>query len=126
MKSHVEKGAHIIDLMTEDFGIDRVPHAGILRNVVAYHHEAWDGSGYPMGLKGEEIPLEARITSVADVFDALTSKRPYKDAWTNQQALDFLAEQSGKKFYSPCVDALTSNLGLIEVIQQQFAEALFD
>jgi len=126
MKGHVDKGAHIIDLMTEDFGIGRVPHVGILRNVVSFHHEAWDGSGYPQGLKGEEIPLEARITSVADVFDALTSKRPYKEAWSNEQALDFLSQMSGVKFYPPCVDVMLNNQGLIKAIQSQFAESLFD
>lgn len=126
MKTHVEKGANIIDLMTEDFGIVRIPHASILRNVVAHHHEAWDGSGYPQGLKGEQIPLEARITSVADVFDALTSKRPYKEAWSNQQALDFLIEMRGVKFYPPCVDAMVDNVGLIETIQAQFSETAFD
>jgi len=126
MKSHVEKGAHIIDLMTEDFGMAQMPHVGILRNVVAYHHEAWDGSGYPHGLKGEAIPLEARITSVADVFDALTSKRPYKEAWSNEQALAHLAEMSGGKFYAPCVDALLNNQGLVTAIQAQFVESLYD
>jgi len=126
MKTHVEKGAHIIDLMTEDFGIGRIPHARILRNVVAHHHEAWDGSGYPAGLKGEAIPLEARITSVADVFDALTSTRPYKDAWSNEQALDYLVEMRGVKFYPPCVDAMTDNPDRIRQIQAQFAETPFD
>ncbi|MBV5336183.1 HD domain-containing protein, partial [bacterium] len=81
MKSHVPKGVEIIDVMQRDIGLAGLPFAGLLRNVVGGHHEALDGSGYPLGLKGDEIPLEARITAAADVFDALTSRRPYKEAW---------------------------------------------
>lgn len=62
------------------------------------HHEKWDGSGYPRGLKGEEIPLAARLFAVADVWDALTSNRPYRPAWTDEQALDYIREQSGRHF----------------------------
>lgn len=62
------------------------------------HHEKWDGSGYPRKLKGEEIPLAARIFAVTDVWDALTSDRPYRPAWTENQALDYIRRQSGKQF----------------------------
>ncbi|MCX7796546.1 MAG: GAF domain-containing protein [bacterium] len=62
------------------------------------HHERWDGSGYPRGLKGEEIPLSARIFAVADVFDALTSNRPYRKAWKREEAISYIKEQSGKQF----------------------------
>jgi PAS domain S-box-containing protein len=62
------------------------------------HHEKWDGTGYPRGLKGEEIPLPARIFAIADVWDALTSDRPYRKAWSDKQALDYILEQSGKHF----------------------------
>lgn len=62
------------------------------------HHEKWDGSGYPRGLKGEQIPLAARIFAVADVFDALTSNRPYRKAWTTEQALQYIKEQAGSHF----------------------------
>ena len=62
------------------------------------HHEKWDGSGYPRGLKGEEIPLSARIFAVVDVWDAITSDRRYRPAWTKEKALDYLREQSGKHF----------------------------
>lgn len=70
------------------------------------HHERYDGSGYPDGLRGEEIPLVARIVTVADVFDALISPRPYKRAWTMDEAIGYLREQSGKLFDPKCVDAL--------------------
>jgi putative two-component system response regulator len=62
------------------------------------HHEKWDGSGYPRGLKGEEIPLAARAFAVVDVWDALTSDRPYRNAWSRQAAVDYIREQSGTLF----------------------------
>ncbi|MCS7011316.1 MAG: GAF domain-containing protein, partial [Anaerolineales bacterium] len=62
------------------------------------HHEKWDGTGYPRGLKGEEIPLAARLFAVADVYDALTSNRPYRDAWSRQRVLQYLRDQAGKHF----------------------------
>lgn len=74
--------------------------------VALRHHERYDGSGYPDGLKGEEIPLVARIVTVADVLDALISPRPYKHAWSVDEALAYLVEQSGKLFDPKCVDAL--------------------
>ena len=69
------------------------------------HHERWDGSGYPRGLKGEQIPLSARIFAVGDVFDALTSDRPYRNAWSHSKARDYIREQSGKEFDPQVVDA---------------------
>jgi two-component system response regulator RpfG len=74
------------------------------------HHERYDGTGYPDGLKGEEIPLVARIVTVADVFDALVSPRPYKRAWSIEEALAYMKEQSGKLFCPLCVDALMRSL----------------
>jgi len=72
------------------------------------HHEKWDGSGYPRGLKGEQIPLAARIFAVVDVYDALTCDRPYRAAWTKTEALDYLREQSGKHFDPKVVEAFFS------------------
>jgi putative two-component system response regulator len=69
------------------------------------HHERWDGSGYPRGLAGEQIPLLARIAAVADVFDALTSERPYKQAWSPKQAAEHIRQNSGKHFDPACVSA---------------------
>jgi len=68
------------------------------------HHEKWDGTGYPRQLKGEEIPMSARLFAIADVWDALTSDRPYRDAWTEEQALAYIREQSGKHFDPRVVD----------------------
>jgi len=72
------------------------------------HHENWDGSGYPQGLKEEEIPLHARIFSVVETFDALTSDRPFRKAWTRQAATAYLQEQRGKKFDPRIVDVFLS------------------
>lgn len=68
------------------------------------HHEKWDGTGYPRGLKGEDIPLAARLFAIVDVWDALTSKRPYRDAWKKEDALEYIRDQSGKHFDPQIVD----------------------
>jgi HD-GYP domain-containing protein (c-di-GMP phosphodiesterase class II) len=67
-------------------------------NIPAYHHEWWNGQGYPHGLSGEQIPLAARIFAVVDAWDALLSDRPYRKAWTREHAISHLTEQSGKQF----------------------------
>jgi HD-GYP domain-containing protein (c-di-GMP phosphodiesterase class II) len=76
-----------------------------------FHHERWDGSGYPQGLKGEQIPLAARIFAVADVWDALTSNRPYRPAWTREQARDYIREQSGMHFDPQVVELFLKVIG---------------
>ena len=68
------------------------------------HHEKWDGTGYPQGLKGEQIPLAARIFAIVDVWDALTSDRPYRKAWSKPDTLQYIREQSGKHFDPQVVD----------------------
>lgn len=77
------------------------------------HHEKFDGNGYPRGLKGADIPIEARIVAIADVFDALLSKRPYKRAWSLEQTLDLIRGESGGHFDPECVEALLVNLDRI-------------
>jgi HD-GYP domain-containing protein (c-di-GMP phosphodiesterase class II) len=76
--------------------------------VALLHHECWDGSGYPFGLRGQNIPLAARIAAVADVFDALTSRRSYKPAWSTDLALTYIVQRSGTQFDPRCVHALMS------------------
>ena len=85
------------------------------------HHERYDGSGYPDGLAGEAIPLEARIVAVADVFDALISPRPYKEAWSVDAALAYLYAQRGRLFDPRCVDALVRNRTRLEDICQRYS-----
>lgn len=85
------------------------------------HHERFDGSGYPDGLAGEAIPIEARIVAVADVVDALLSARPYKPAWSLDAALDYLREQSGRHFDPRCVAALLRSRGRLEDICARYS-----
>ena len=120
MKTHPEKGREIIDSVLKDFSLGTFGHVDILRNIAEYHHEAIDGSGYPKGLKGEEIPIEARISAVADVFDALTSRRSYKAAWSNEEAFAVLRKMSNSKLDRDCVEALINNVDKILEIQQRF------
>ncbi len=86
------------------------------------HHEKFNGSGYPYGLAREDIPLTARIVAVADVFDALTSSRCYKPAWSDQDALNLLLTESGKHFDPQCVDAFLSQLDRIKEIRASLAD----
>lgn len=122
MRTHVIRGREIIDDVLINFGLEGVQQANILRNIAQYHHERLNGLGYPAGLKGEAIPLEARIVSVADVFDALTSKRPYKEAWSNDAAFDLLGRMAGEELDGECVQALLHCRPEVEQIQQRFAE----
>jgi len=122
MKSHPKDGRELIDSLLENYGLNGIGHVDMLRNIAHYHHEYMDGSGYPEGLIGEDIPIEARIVTVADVFDALTSERPYKKAWNNEAAYEKLKELSGKQFDPQCVEALLANTSEIEEIQRTFIE----
>jgi HD-GYP domain-containing protein (c-di-GMP phosphodiesterase class II) len=107
MKSHVTLGAGMIDTIIADFTLALMPDSKLMRNIVACHHEFMDGSGYPAGLSGDAVPVEARIVTVSDIFDALTSKRPYKAAWSIADAAAELRKMSAAgKLDSVCVDAL--------------------
>ncbi|PWB73849.1 MAG: hypothetical protein C3F07_08950 [Anaerolineales bacterium] len=99
MRMHPEIGARIVE---------RIPFLQECMTVVRYHHERWDGSGYPLRLKGEEIPVQARIFAVADVFDALTSKRSYRKKSSPEEALRYLQEQAGVLFDPRIVNALST------------------
>jgi putative two-component system response regulator len=96
MKLHSLEGAQIIDRMIEQTGEVVFLHNAKL--AAEYHHERWDGTGYPHGLKGTEIPLVGRIMAIVDVYDALVSKRPYKEALTNKDAVDIITMNAGKHF----------------------------
>ena len=125
MHSHADLGKRMIDEILADFGLDNIEHADMLRNIAEHHHEAVNGQGYPQGMQGEQIPLEARIVAVADVFDALTSARPYKQAWSNRDAIAELQRLAGEQLDRACVDALVRNLDQVELIQQRFREDYF-
>ena len=97
MKNHTIIGYEALKNAAGDLGSDFFLNMAM--DIILYHHERWDGAGYPYGLKGEEIPLTARIVSIADVYDALTSKRPYKSAFSHEKALDIMQHEEGK--YDP-------------------------
>jgi len=125
MTTHALKGREIIDDLLENFGFENIKHMDMLRNIAEFHHESVNGTGYPSGKSGDEIPLEARIIAVADVFDALTSERPYKEAWSNERAIDLLNDLAGESLDKDCVDALLKNIKKIEDIQKQFIENIY-
>ena len=122
MRSHAVKGREMIDGMINNFGLGNIDHIDILRNIAQYHHEAVNGTGYPEGITREQIPLEARIVAVADVFDALTTRRPYKQAWSNNDAINMLQSMAGQKLDRECVQALIENMDKVLHIQSQFKE----
>ncbi len=124
MNLHVEKGIEIIERIIGHDGMNRLPDSEMLRNIVLCHHERMDGSGYPKGLRGENIPLEARIVAVADVFDALTSNRPYKRIWSREEAFAELAEMERKgQLDADCIHALMKSTGAIEEIRRRNSDA---
>lgn len=125
MKSHTRKGLEIVDSMLKEFGFTRMAYADMLRNIVYYHHEAIDGSGYPEGLRGEAIPVEARITTATDVFDALSSQRPYKPAWPIDRTFEALRALAGHKLDSDCVKVLIRHRDELEAIRTQFSETVY-
>ncbi len=122
MKTHTTKGREMIDNLLSEFGLESIQHIEMMGNITEYHHEAINGSGYPHGLQGDDIPIEARISAVADVFDALTSKRPYKEAWSNTKACDMLRSLAGDQLDADCVNALVSNERKVLEIQRQFQD----
>ena len=122
MKQHVDVGRTIVEQMIDDFGFDEFGNVAILRNIVHHHHEAFDGSGYPDGLQKDAIPVEARIIAVADVFDALTSRRPYKEAQSNEASLAQMEELAGSKLDPRCLKALHRNPAGLAEVQAQFEE----
>lgn len=103
MKTHTTLGAQTLDAAIRQF-----PGAKFLemaRDIALTHHERWSGGGYPNGLRGEEIPLAGRIMAIADVYDALTSKRVYKPAFTHEVAKSMIVQDSGKHFDPSLVEA---------------------
>ncbi|MDL2306925.1 response regulator [Desulfovibrio sp. OttesenSCG-928-C06] len=96
VKLHPEHGARLLDEFIERMGEDSFLNTA--RDIILSHHEKWDGSGYPEGLAGEAIPLSARITAIADVYDALTTVRPYKKAFSHEQSMKIIQESSGQHF----------------------------
>ncbi len=123
MQTHVTKGEQIMQKVIGDFSLEHLPDSKIMQDIVACHHEFMDGSGYPRGLQGESIPVAARIVTVADIFDALTSLRPYKKPWTVAAALTELRSmvQQGK-LDEYCVESLAAQLAEAELIVSNYPD----
>ncbi|MCR5675957.1 MAG: HD domain-containing protein [Lachnospiraceae bacterium] len=118
MKTHTTAGKRILEN-----AINTVHGGSYLRearNMAAYHHERWDGKGYPEKLHGEVIPLSARVMAVADVFDALTSKRVYKPPFSLEKALEIIQDGSGTQFDPKCVEALMDSLPEVKVVLKKY------
>lgn len=115
MKAHTIIGARILDGDSSDL-------MTMARDIALSHHEKWNGKGYPNGLKGSEIPLVGRITAIADVFDALTSIRPYKKPWPIDEAISFIVNESGEHFDPQLVQIFTEQLPDILAIGKEYAE----
>jgi len=115
MKSHAAIGAELLDG-------DDSPLLRLAREIALSHHEKWDGSGYPNGLAGEAIPQSGRIAAVADVFDALTSSRPYKRAWTVEAAEAFVRDNTGSHFDPTVEECFLANMPEILAIRDRYPE----
>jgi putative two-component system response regulator len=115
MKTHAEIGYHILADGSSEL-------MKVAAKIALEHHEKWDGSGYPYGLKGQEISIEARITTISDVFDALTSERPYKKAWLIQDAVKYIEDQKGVSFDPQIVENFKEVIPEIIRIKEQFSD----
>lgn len=118
MKTHTTIGAKTLLEVKEKFPDNRLLELAI--NITNFHHERWDGAGYPLGLTGTEIPLSARIMAIVDVYDALRSKRVYKDAFSHEKSLAIIKEESGKAFDPEIVEAFLEIADEIEKIFAQY------
>lgn len=115
MKRHASIGAKILSGGSSKF-------LAVGATIAASHHEKWDGTGYPQGLSGEAIPLYGRICALADVFDALTTRRPYKEAFSNEKALGIMKEGRGRHFDPTLYDVFMSNINEILAIQKEYLD----
>jgi putative two-component system response regulator len=115
MKQHTVIGAKILEGSGAEF-------IKMGETIAQTHHEKWDGSGYPNRLKGEDLPIAGRIAAIADVFDALTSKRPYKEPFSIEKSLAIIQEGRGSHFDPSVVDAFFAIQEEILIIKEQYAE----
>ena len=115
MQTHVTIGGDII-------GDNESELLQLAQEIALYHHEKWDGSGYPHKLSGTDIPLSARIVAIADVFDALTSERPYKTAWPLEKAIGLIQEEAGKHFDPTLVPIFIEKLDEMLSIKESFTD----
>ena len=119
MKFHTTKGAETLKAIADEFGGIEYLQIGI--DIALAHHEKWDGTGYPNGLAGKEIPLAARILAIADVYDALTTQRIYKKAFSHEESIRAMVRERGKHFDPELLDAFLECEKESLLIQKQFA-----
>jgi putative two-component system response regulator len=115
MRQHPEIGANILGNHSHEL-------MSMSCEIALSHHEKWDGSGYPRNLAGEDIPVSARIIAIADVFDALTTERPYKKSWAISDALSFVNEQSGKHFDPALIECFNTRINEILLVKEKYEE----
>jgi len=116
MKTHTIIGANIL-------AYSKVELIQIAEHIAFSHHERWNGKGYPQGLFGTDIPIAARIVGLADVFDALTSKRPYKDPYSIEKALDIIKEEREKHFDPDLIDVFLEHINEVVKIKSEVESA---
>jgi putative two-component system response regulator len=120
MKTHTTQGADLLKRAADKLGADAGPMLHYAMQIARHHHEKWDGSGYPDGLAGTNIPVAARLMAVADVYDALISRRPYKEPMSHPDALAWIEKQSGSHFDPSLVEALRAVQPQLMAIAQQW------
>ena len=116
MKTHTTSGGRIIEQAMETVPESQYLHEA--RNLAEYHHEKWNGMGYPHGVAGEDIPLSARIMAVADVFDALVSERCYKKAFPFEKAMSIIKEDAGTHFDPKVADAFIKSADIVREVAE--------
>jgi response regulator RpfG family c-di-GMP phosphodiesterase len=125
MRSHVDLGEKIVAKMVHDLNLEGSLSAQVMHNIVAGHHERGDGSGYPRGLLMKDIPMEARIVAVADVYDALSNKRTYKRIWTEEECARELCDEAATgRLDAECVEALLLAKKERREVMEKFADEM--
>jgi response regulator RpfG family c-di-GMP phosphodiesterase len=120
MKTHAQEGKRLIEQAIST--VEGESYLSEAKNMAGYHHEKWNGKGYPEGISGEDIPLSARVMAIADVFDALTSKRVYKDAMPFDKAVSIIEGDSGTHFDPKCVEAFLASLDEFRAVMNKYKE----
>jgi putative two-component system response regulator len=121
MKTHSSRGAEALELV-EQRHPESIGHLVYAKQIARHHHEKWDGSGYPDGLAGEAIPLAARLMALADVFDALLSKRVYKASWSTEEVFQYIEDARGSHFDPRVVDACLARREDFMAIAARYAD----